>query len=533
MNVVSAAQIKALDAAAIEAGIPAGDLMENAGRGVAEAVVRSAPGKRVVVIAGKGGNGGDALVAARLLREEGFQVRAFIMSSIDELVETTRAKARLLHDKFPEVLQSLDELSEALRDADCAIDGLLGIGVDRPLSGRYLDVVRAMNDTDLLRVAVDLPSGLSSDTGEIIGEVINADLTVCMAAYKLAHLLYPACDHCGRIDVVPVGYPDALWKSMMPIARVAEKEWIVQHLPVRRPDGHKGTFGRVFIIAGSLGMSGAAILCAAGALRAGAGLVTVACPRSIQQVIATALPEAITIGLPDRDGYLGEDALPPLRDALARADVVALGPGLGRNDDTGELIRTLLVEMRSPLVIDADGLFALDPESLHQIAGRAVLTPHAGEMSRLIERPVWEIDTERIKIVRAFASEHHVILLLKGRPTAIGTPEGEVFLNTTGNTALATGGSGDVLTGIIAGILAGGASLRDAAILGAYLHGYVADYLARDRAERAIIPSDLLSALPYAIAEVEQCSAAPRARRPHAELQRWRQAPALHGPTNA
>ncbi|MCD6495123.1 NAD(P)H-hydrate dehydratase [Candidatus Bipolaricaulota bacterium] len=507
MNVVSAAQIKALDKAAVEAGIPAGDLMENAGRGVAEAVMRRSHGKNSVVIAGKGGNGGDALVAARVLSERGYRVRAFTLSAIDALIPTTREKAKLLNERFPGRLSvlddDLDELNQALVTADYAIDGLLGIGVDRPLSGKYLEAVRAINAADLFRVAVDLPSGLSSDSGGIIGEAINADLTVCMAAYKPAHLLYPSRSYCGEVVFVQVGYTDDLWKTVTPIACVVEKSWIADHLPARRPDGHKGTFGRALVVAGSLGMSGAAILTAAGALRAGAGLVTIACPRSIQAIIATALPEAITIGLPEREGHLTQDSLAPLRDHLVRADVLALGPGLARAGDTGAFVCALIAEVKSPLVIDADGLFALDHETLTLTAGHAILTPHPGEMSRLIERPAGEIDAERIEIARAFAREHNAVLLLKGSPTAIGTPKGDVFLNPTGNTGLATGGSGDVLTGIIAGLLAGGAPMRDAAILGAYMHGYTADYLARDHSERSIIPSDLLEALPQAIKELE------------------------------
>jgi len=360
-----------------------------------------------------------------------------------------------------------------------------------------------MNAADLFRIAVDLPSGLPSDSGGIIGEATNADLTVCMAAYKPAHLLYPARSYCGTVKVVPVGYPDSLWRSVTPIARVAKKEWIAEHLPMRRPDGHKGMFGHVLVVAGSLGMSGAAILTATAALRAGAGLVTVACPVSIQSIIATALPEAITIGLPDRDGHLTGDCLAPLRDVLARADVLAIGPGIGRADGTGAFVRALIAEARSPLVIDADGLFALDSRALAQLAAHAILTPHPGEMSRLIGRPASEIDAARIDIALAFATERNTVLLLKGRPTAIGTPSGEVFLNPTGNTALATGGSGDVLTGIIAGLLAGGAFARDAAILGAYVHGYAAEYLSRDRAERSIIPTDLLDVMPRAIKEIE------------------------------
>ncbi len=509
MNVVSAAQIKMLDRAAVEAGIPAADLMENAGRGVADALINNAVGKNIVVVAGKGGNGGDALVAARLLCEAGLNVSAFALSEVGDLMPTTREKADLLNERFPGTLlpvgDNLDQLDDALAGANCTIDGLLGIGVDRPLSRRYLSVVRAMNKADLFRIAVDLPSGLPSDSGEIIGEAINADLTVCMAAYKPAHLLYPARSYCGMTQVVPVGYPEKLWEGITPIAHVVENKWVTQHLPTRRPDGHKGTFGHVLIVAGSLGMSGATILCAMGALRAGAGLVTVACPHTIQQVIATAVPEVLTIGLPDREGHLTEESLPSLRNAITKADVVAIGPGLGRADDTARLVHTILVEAKLPLVVDADGLFALDRETLSLIAGRAILTPHPGEMSRLIERPASEINAERIEIARSFAAEHSIVLLLKGKPTAIGTAASDVFLNSTGNTGLATGGSGDVLTGIIAGLLAGGASLADAAILGAYLHGYAADYLARDHSERSIIPSDVVATLPQAITEVERC----------------------------
>ncbi len=511
MKVVSGAQIKQLDRAAVAAGIPAGALMENAGGGVARAVARNAPGKRVVTVCGKGGNGGDALVATRLLAEMGFVVRAFTLSPIDELKETTREKAKLLEESCPGVLhplgETLDALERALREADCVIDGILGIGVDRPLSGRYLEVVQAINRADAMRVAVDLPTGLPADSGRIIGEAVHADLTVCMAAYKPVHLLYPARSLCGGVEVVPVGYPTELWKEITPVAHVTDKGWVRAHLPGRPPAGHKGTFGKVLIIAGSRGMSGAAIFAAQGALRAGAGLVTVACPDSILPIVATAVPEAVTIPLPDRGGHLGSDALSPLSEAVSRADVVAVGPGLGRAAETGELVRTLLTKVTSPVVIDADGLFAVSGhlDVLRAAAGHAVLTPHPGEMARLVDRKAGEIDADRIETARAFAREYGVVLLLKGRPTAIGTQDGRVYLNPTGNTGLATGGSGDVLTGIIAGLLAGGANPTEAAIIGAYLHGYSADYLARDRAERSIIPRDLIQALPYAITEVEGC----------------------------
>lgn len=510
-KVLNAAQIKALDRAAVEAGIAVSVLMENAGRMVAEAVRANTSGKRVIAVAGKGGNGGDALVAARLLAEQGFVVHAFTLFPLDELAVTTREKAELLEERFPGTLQlvgdDLTGLGRSLSTADCVIDGLLGIGVDRPVSGRYAEVVKAVNRTSALRVAVDVPSGLPSDSGKLIGEAVRADLTVGMAAYKPVHLLYPGREFCGRIEIVPVGYPEKLWEGVVPIAQVTARGWVRDRLPGRPPAGHKGTFGRVLIVAGSLGMSGAAILAALGALRAGAGLVTVACPRPILPIVAAAVPEALTIPLPDSDGRLGLEALPQLEEAIVRTDAVAIGPGLGRAPETGELVRALLTKVSPPVVIDADGLFGLatDLPCLKKVAGRAVLTPHPGEMARLTGREADEIDAARIEIARSFAKDHGVTLLLKGRPTAIGTAEGEVILNPTGNTGLATGGSGDVLTGIISGLLAGGSSPAEAAILGAYLHGYAADCLARDHAERSIIPSDVLGALPFALAEVERC----------------------------
>ena len=511
MKVVSAAQIKALDRAAVEAGTPAGVLMENAGGGVARAVAKYALGKRVVTIAGKGGNGGDALVAARLLARAGFHVRAFTTVPIDQLSGTTREKAYMLAEMAPGAVRplgdDLDALAHAVKQADVVIDGLFGIGIDRPVSGRYADIIAEINAAPGMVVAVDLPSGLPADTGTPIGTAVHADLTVCMAAYKPACLLYPAREYCGRIEVVPVGYADKLWGEISPVAQVTEMGWVRDHLPFRPPAGHKGTFGKVLIIAGSLGMSGAAIMSALGALRAGSGLVTVACPDPIVPIVATAVPEALTIPLPAVGGHLGMEALAKLEEAISRVDVVAIGPGLGRAPETGELVRRLIAKITVPIVIDADALFAVSGhlDILRAVAGHAVLTPHPGEMARLIDQQASKVDADRIETARAFAADHKVVLLLKGRPTAIGTPKGEVYLNPTGNTGLATGGSGDVLTGIIAGFLGGGASPDAAALLGAYVHGYAADYLTRDRAERAIIPRDLIQALPYVIAEVEGC----------------------------
>ncbi|MEA3355964.1 MAG: NAD(P)H-hydrate dehydratase, partial [Candidatus Bipolaricaulota bacterium] len=276
-------------------------------------------------------------------------------------------------------------------------------------------------------------------------------------------------------------------------------------LPDRRPDGHKGTFGKVLLVAGSRGMSGAAILACRAALRVGAGLVTLACPASLNTVFETALIESLTAPFTDADGRLSKGSLKEILPSLERADICAIGPGIGRYQTTGEAVRGILQELAVPVVIDADALFHLAGNLglLAPLAGRAVLTPHPGELARLIERPIEKINSARIDVARELAEKWGVVLLLKGRPTVIGTPQGEVWINPTGNSGLATGGSGDVLTGMIAGLMGQGLSPVVAAAIGAYLHGLTADILARGMPECSIIPTDLPGAIPTAIAQVK------------------------------
>ncbi|MGB2983336.1 MAG: NAD(P)H-hydrate dehydratase, partial [Candidatus Bipolaricaulia bacterium] len=270
-------------------------------------------------------------------------------------------------------------------------------------------------------------------------------------------------------------------------------------------DGHKGTFGRVLVVAGSIGMTGAAILCCRAALRAGAGLVTLATPRSLNGILEAALPEVITVPLPDEDGHVVNVDDERFAEALERSDVLAIGPGLSRAPKTGVVVRELVSRFAGPTILDADGIVAFGDsvDELRRAGGHLLLTPHPGELSALVGRSPDEIDADRIEVARAFARENGLALLLKGRPTMIGLPNGTVYLNPTGNSGLATGGSGDVLTGLIAGFVAGGASLDDASILGAYVHGWAAEAYVRDRAERSLTPSDVIDLLPSVLREVE------------------------------
>jgi NAD(P)H-hydrate epimerase len=407
------------------------------------------------------------------------------------------------------VLGQLDAaaLDECFAGLDCIVDGLFGSGLSRPLEGPGLEAALRVNGSSSRVISLDLPSGLASDRGELLGEAVRAEVTLAMAFLKPAHLLHPASALCGNVAVLPVAYPLEVLAAVCPWGRVPEQAGVARRLPARRPDGHKGTFGRVAVVAGSAGMTGAAILTCRGALRAGAGIVTLGAPCSLRPVLQTALPEAIVESLPEQEGRLaGLDGA--FLTALEGADVLAVGPGLTRGGGVGETVRDLLSQFSGPIVLDADGITAFQGrlDQLQALGSRLLLTPHPGEMGILLDRAAREIDVDRAETARRFGRDSKNVLLLKGRPSIIGTPEGELFLNPTGNTGLSTGGSGDVLTGLIAGFVAGGANLVDAAILGAYLHGWAAETFARRRSERALTPSDLLDLLPTVLREAEEWS---------------------------
>jgi len=507
--VLTAAAQREADARSVAGGVSSDDLMESAGRSAADWILERLAPSRVVILVGPGGNGGDGLVVARRLREVGVDVRTFLLESPDRLGEPSRTMLERLDEMGDGTIclggEARGEIEGAFEWADWVVDGLLGSGVERPLCGTYLDIVERLNAADVRVVSLDLPSGLTADRGERLGVAVEADITLAMAFLKPAHLLFPASECCGNVAVVPIAYPPGALAGIEPCARVPERAGIAGRLPSRRPDGHKRTFGRVLIVAGSMGMTGAAILCCRAALRAGTGLVYLGIPRSLNAIVETALPEVITLPLPDEGGHLVSVEDVRFIRALENADILAIGPGLSLEPGVGDVTRDLIARFRGLIVVDADALDALrgHADSLTCLGGRSVLTPHPGEFGGLVGRSPIEIDVDRVEAARGFAQEHEVVLLLKGRPSVIGLPDGSVHVNPTGNTGLATGGSGDVLTGLIAGFAAGGASLEDAAVLGAYVHGWAAEVYARDRSERSLTPSDLIELLPNVLREVE------------------------------
>jgi len=510
--VLTAEAQRDVDSAAVSAGVSSIDLMESAGRSAADWMIDRLRPSRVLILAGPGGNGGDGLVVARRLAEAGVEARTLLLTSPERLAASAAAMLQRLRasggrtDELATMEKS--EVGDAFGWAEWVVDSLFGSGTSRPLDGTARDVVAQLNESAARVLSLDLPSGLAADGGALLGDAVRADITLAMAFLKPAHLLHPASSRCGNVAVVPVAYPPQALDGIEPWARVPEPAGITQRLPARRPDGHKGTFGRVAIVAGSAGMTGAAILACRAALRAGAGLVTLGAPASLQPVLAVALPEVIIHPLPEADGRLAGGDDEAFGAVLERADVLALGPGLSRSAASAAAVRGLVRHFGGPIILDADGIAAFVDHlgELRAPGARLLLTPHPGELGLLLGREPQEIDADRVETARDFVREHGTVLLLKGRPTVIGGPDGRVTLNPTGNTGLATGGSGDVLTGLIAGFVAGGAAIEDGAILSAYLHGWAAEVYARDRAERSLTPSDLLDLLPQVLREVETWS---------------------------
>ena len=507
--ILRAAQQRWLDEASVSAGMPAEKLMESAGTHAADWILSHLHPSLAILLAGPGGNGGDAFVVARRLQQDGVTVRAFSRRGVDLCAQLTRTMADRLTDlgeKIDVLGMDLSLLDEAMEGADCIVDGLFGSGLSRPLTGEDKDLIEFLNDKTVPIISLDLPSGLPSDSGKMLGPAIRADVTLAMGLYKPSHWFHPAAGQCGDVYTVGVDYPQETVSQVSPTARVHDSDAISKMLPLRRPAGHKGTFGHVLAVAGSQGMTGAAILCARGALRAGAGLVTLAVPETIAPVVQTAVPEAITVPLPDDAGRLADPAvLERLGPAMKRADVLAIGPGISRGTGTMELVRHIVEAFSGKLVIDADAIHAFigHTDLLAQLAGRAVLTPHPGEFGALVESSARDVDESRLAHVGHFVSQHALILVLKGRPTVIGLPDRRIVVNPTGNTGLATGGSGDVLTGLMAGLIGGGSSLADAAITAPFIHGLAADRWTAAFSERSLTPSDVLDKLPSILKELE------------------------------
>ena len=505
MKVATTEQMREMDRRAIqELGVPGLVLMENAGTAVArhtEAVLRHTGARRVHVVCGTGNNGGDGLVAVRHLAAMGVPVTYAIAGDPERMREDAAANLAMA--------RSLGIPTAAAIPPDAVVvDALLGTGTGGAPRGAVAQAIEAILAAGRPVVAVDQPSGVDSDTGQVPGIAVTAEVTVTFGVPKPGLLLYPAARHVGRLVVDPIGMD---WsKTGLELSlRWFDSTDARLAAPRRAEDAHKGAFGHVLIIGGSAGMTGAPVLAARGALRGGAGLVTVSTPRSIQPVVASHLTEAMYAPAPE-DGRFTPQSLPSMSDALERATVICVGPGIGRHPATGEFVRLLLRECPLPAVVDADALWAIAdaPEIVAERPAATVLTPHPGEAARLLSTETAAVQADRVQSARRLAARYRAVAILKGARTVVSdgtalpaattagsTPALPASIITTGNPGMATGGSGDVLTGLVGALMAQGVPAYDAACLAAYAHGRAGDLAAQRMGQTALAAGDIAETL--------------------------------------
>ncbi len=509
MKILTAAQMREMDRRTVEAGIPSLVLMENAAHRVVEVLEQHyAPLARhdIVVVCGKGNNGGDGLAIARLLamRFSPRSLQVVLQVPPTELQGDALANARMLAAWG---IVPLSEITPEMRGATLLVDAILGTGLKGPAQDRAAHLIGKVHETfpDAAVVAVDLPSGMLSDQAESPGPVVRADLTVTFTAPKICMALAPNCDRLGKLIVAPVGTPPSLLEADAALyLSLIEPSWF-RHLFHPRPKGsHKGDFGHVLVVGGSVGKSGAAAMAGVSALRAGAGLVTVASAASAIDVIAGHCPELMTVPLLETPaGSIASGAAATI-DALAeKKSIVALGPGLGTVPDTAAFAQTLWERLQVPLIVDADGINALAGTFRHP-GGPRIITPHPGEMSRFMGISTAAVQQDRLSAARDLALDREITVVLKGQRTVIAFPDGRVWVNPTGSPAMATGGTGDILTGLMAGLMAQFPSEADYALAAAvWLHGRAGELGAADQGEKSLLATDLLRYLPAAMREIE------------------------------
>tara|TARA_B100000686_G_scaffold350011_1_gene444769 strand:+ start:1882 stop:3489 length:1608 start_codon:yes stop_codon:yes gene_type:complete len=522
-KLVSGRQMAAIDYSTIhDYGFAGSELMDRAGSRVVE-VIRSQwdglEGLEIAVVCGKGNNGGDGLVIARLLHQVGVLVHVYAVTNTKPWKDDALHHYELLTavgmevKKIPE-RNFIDELSKC----DIVVDCLIGTGLKGRARDEINDIIQAINDSGLPVVSVDIPSGVQADTGQIDGFSVQATITVTFGLPKIGQMFYPGRVRCGRLELVDIGFPKMIIESSEVETFLISKENVSALVPRREPEAHKGTCGSVLVVAGSVGMTGAAALVANAAMKSGAGRVITAVPRTLNDIVEAKLLEAMTFPLPEvrRRRCLSLRALGEIRKLVRRADVLAIGPGLGRHTETCDLVRRVLAETTIPAVVDADALNALanDSDLFREPSWRClgssekngnltsrVLTPHIGEFCRLTGQTASDVSRDPISAVRKFARICASVVVLKGAPTCVGFPDGRIYVNPTGNPGMATAGSGDVLTGVIASLIAQGLSTEDAACCGVFLHGQSGD-LACDRVgEWGLVAGDITNSLPEAILE--------------------------------
>jgi ADP-dependent NAD(P)H-hydrate dehydratase / NAD(P)H-hydrate epimerase len=517
MKIVTANEMREIDRTTTQRfGVPSLALMENAGTAVAEFAVSQYPSAdRIGVICGKGNNGGDGFVAARKLKAAGGEVRVVMLAEPSELRgDAAEMFARL--PVAPVIVRSIEELKQeqarAVFEFEVLLDAILGTGFKPPVSGLYAEAIRLLNASSAPVVAVDIPSGADADVmGEQTGAVARADAVVTFTAPRPAHIFGRLTD--GPTLIAPIGSPDEAVVSSLQLNLITARE-IAPLIGPRPLDANKGSFGHVLVIGGSVGKAGSVAMAGIAVLRTGAGLSTVATPKSVLATVAGFHPEVMTEPLDETDAGTISSRASERVDALIKGKtVLAVGPGISRNPETSEFVRSLVVKTKTPLVLDADGLNAFEgrADELNGKGRSLVITPHPGEMARLTGSTVAAVQRDRINVARTFAREHDLIVVLKGHRTLIAQPDGTVWVNTTGNPGMATGGTGDILTGMVSGLIAQNPErVAEAVIAAVHLHGLAGNVARESMGEHSLVATDLVKALPEAFRRVRESAASPK-----------------------
>ncbi len=508
MKIATVEEVRNIDRRAVrEFGIPAAALMENAAAGVLHEMEKwlgGLEGLRIGIVCGKGNNGGDGLALARRLYIRGIPVRVALLAPFSALSGEAKMNLDILRRTGVEIIPNASSaaVSGIISWSDVIVDAIFGVGLSSLLSGRFLDVVDMINSSRRPVVSIDIPTGINADTGEVMAGAVSADLTVTMCLPKRGLVLYPGALYAGKVCVADIGIPPEAIEKEGIMTELIDMDWASGEIYYRPPDTHKGDYGHLLVVAGSMGKAGAAVMTAKAALRAGSGLVSVAVPNNLVPVIHSQLQEAMCIAVSESiDGTIGIGAADALLKAGSKMTACAIGPGLTTHPEVVQTIRDLIPRLTMPMVLDADGLNALAGrlDILKQLKAPAVLTPHPGEMSRLASASTEDVQQDRLGFASAFATRYGVTLVLKGAATVIAAPDGMTYINTTGNPGMATAGTGDVLTGMIAGLIAQGRPATKAACLAVFLHGLAGDLAAEDKTEQAMTAGDVIENIPKAM----------------------------------
>ncbi len=493
--------------------VPSILFMEQAGRSLFSFIqdkIKVPKDKKIAIVSGSGNNGGDGVVCARYLKEAGYNVTLFALFESLPKTEDALINFRFYKESGGEVFyvnkDNLNKFREILRESGLIVDAILGIGIEREVTGFYKDVIQSINNTLIPVLSADGPSGINLSNGKILGTAIKATYTVTFALPKVGLYIYPGRYFAGSVTLESAGFPLCDVKEFDTHDILIDKDMVLSIFPSRAPWGHKGTFGKVLTIAGSRGFTGASYLTSLSVLKSGGGLSYLVIPESLDDQIKSLTPEVITYPVPEKDGHIAYTAYEYIMEKVKDVDAVAIGPGLGTSEGVKRLVAEIVQSIDKPFVLDADGLNVLSgtPEILHNVKVPFVITPHPGELGRIIGKSAKEVDEDRINIARDFSKEYkNLILVLKGATTIVAS-NGMLYYNITGNSGMATGGSGDVLTGIIAFLLGIGIKPLNSAIIGTYIHGLAGDMASSYKGEFGMTATDLIAYLPYVIKTIEE-----------------------------